>query len=136
MLLSAPVWPSGLTWADKYIILSGTVLAGIDIFVALSGFIFNWFVGYLYTNHGPDSIFYYMFIMACIMCVLILIMQIVASTRGMRQFSKPISLNRDTVSETEEKVDAYGESDNKAFGHVDRNRQDQIINTCDCITRC
>ena len=87
MLLASPVWPGGYTWADTYFILTGTVVAGVDVFAAISGLIFNWLVGYLYANIHPDAIMYYMFIMAVIFCVVLLVMQIIASSRGPRTFS-------------------------------------------------
>ena len=86
MLFSAPIWPGGYTWTDKYVILAGMILGGVDIVTGLSGTIFNWFVGWLYTYYSPESIMYFSFVCSVILCVVLVVMQITASSHGYREF--------------------------------------------------
>ena len=82
--VSAPIWPGGLTWTDKYIPVTAIVLTVMTLGSASAGFFFQWFTGYLFTYQSPDDVMYVLVGCSALLCVLLVIMQIVASKKGNR----------------------------------------------------
>ena len=67
----------------------------MNIGAGTSGLFFNFFTGWLFTNKDADAVMYVLFFCATIMCVLIVIMQIVASRHGERYSKEETDINID-----------------------------------------
>ena len=89
-----PIWPSAYTWTDQYIALYAVVVGLIDMATNLTGAVFSWLLGYLYTYTVPDSIFYNTVAAAILLCILVWIMNYIAQKHGSR-FSSQAKLTTD-----------------------------------------
>lgn len=52
---SGPVFVSGMTWCDRYVQMTATAFAVMDIAIGVGVFTFNWLYGYL-LNRYPDNV--------------------------------------------------------------------------------
>lgn len=108
---AAPIWAGGLAWADRYIVLSGVVLLVLNLGAGISGIIFNYLSGWLFTNADANAVMYLLFICAVIMCVLIVIMQVVGSRHGER-FNKEETSTPDGTGHDKPALGQNGLEDN------------------------
>ena len=80
----APMWPGGLTWTDRYIVVSGVVFTIMNLGAGVSCSLSSYLVGWIFTNRDPNSVIYVLFFCAVFMCVIMVIMQIIGSKHGER----------------------------------------------------
>ena len=73
----------------------------MSIGAGTSGLFFSYFTGWLFTNKDADAVMYVLFFCATIMCVLIVIMQIVASRHGERYSQEETDINIDEKEQME-----------------------------------
>ena len=81
---AAPIWPSGYSWADKYIVVYAVVLAIIELGCGVAGFGITWLTGYLYTYVSPESSMYLTVLFSLTLFLWLIVGQIVASRHGSR----------------------------------------------------
>lgn len=79
-----PIWPSGYTWTDQYIILLAIIVGVADVAASLMDVLVGWLCGYLYTYQSMDSIFYLSLIIAIIFFLHVIIMNVYARPHGSR----------------------------------------------------
>lgn len=85
---SAPVWPCGYAWTDRYIILFAFVVGAVDLIANLATAVMSYSVALLYKNSQKESIFYVSVTGAILQSLLIIIMTIYARKHGNR-FTNP-----------------------------------------------
>ena len=105
--VSAPIWPGGLTWTDKYIPVTAIVFTVMSLGSASAAFFFQWLTGWLFTNRSADDVMYVLVSCSALLCVLIIIMQVTASQKGNR-FDRA----RENSVNLDEKPGAAGFDDN------------------------
>ena len=98
---SSPIWPGGYNWTNQYIVVSGIVFVVMTIGSGLANFIFNWIAGWLFTHRSGGDVIYVLMSCAFLTCVVIVVMQIVASKHGVR-FNAG-NANNDTKDEGNDK---------------------------------
>ncbi|XP_064600759.1 sodium-dependent glucose transporter 1C-like [Liolophura sinensis] len=81
---SAPLFPSGTAWADRYIKVSGIIIAVFDVGFGVAGFIFQSLAGHLFTRYNPNSLLYLSLGSAVVLCLLMISMKLVGGCQGDR----------------------------------------------------
>ena len=98
-----PVYPTVMAWADRYIKVTGAVVAIIDIGIGSGTFTSSWMSGVIYQRMGAQAFFYWVFACACSLCFILLIMQIVGSIHGDRYEKEEISTSSNNAETVDEK---------------------------------
>lgn len=81
---SAPLFPSGTAWADRYIKVSGIIIAVFDVGFGVAGFILQSLAGHLFTRYNPNSLLYLSLASAVVLCLLMISMKLVGGCQGDR----------------------------------------------------
>ena len=79
-----PIWPSAMTWADKYVVLFDIVVGLSDMSSKTSDALFAWLIGYMYEYVSMESMFYLSAAWGVVLCVLLVIMHLIATRHGSR----------------------------------------------------
>ena len=81
---SGPIFPSGMSWMDRYLRMSNLAYAFLSVGSSIGGFFFSWLAGQLFENKPVISIFY-LSLSCCVAALAVLVaMQVVAARRGDR----------------------------------------------------
>ena len=108
-MFGAPIWASGYSWGDLYILMYSSVLAMLDIVSGLSGFFVMWFTGYLYTYVSPEATMYLTLICAILLCAVLIVGQILGSCKGRRKRYNDDGQPIDEDSHSEVNIVIYSE---------------------------
>ena len=93
-----PIWPSVMTWTDKYVVLFAIVVGLSDLASKAADAIFGWVLGYMYTYISVNSIFYVSVLFGSLLCIEHVTMYIVAGKHGERYKNDAIELKAVTMT--------------------------------------
>ena len=85
MAFCAPKWPSGISWTNTYISISGSNYILINLGAGTGWMFMSWLNGWLFTHRSPNYVLYVPILVGVLLCVQLIVMQIVASRHGARQ---------------------------------------------------
>lgn len=83
-LTIAPVFPSGMSWANRYLDMSAMACAVLLVGSASGGFVYQWLTGALFEYYGPNTLMYVMVGYALNLAILFAVMQFIAARKGER----------------------------------------------------
>ncbi|XP_064603252.1 sodium-dependent glucose transporter 1A-like [Liolophura sinensis] len=90
-VFSAPVWPSGIAWGDRYVKVKASVVAATDVGAGIGGSICMWVAGHLVENKHTRSYLY----VATSGCVCAFVVLLVMQIAGIRHRDRHETLSRD-----------------------------------------
>ncbi|XP_013413365.1 major facilitator superfamily domain-containing protein 4A-like [Lingula anatina] len=93
-LAIGPVYPGALVWVNRYIQVSGMVLAVVLIGGSAGGFIYQWIVGIVFQLYGLDSLGYVMLVEGICITTTFVLLEITGRRHGTR-FKKTPGNNND-----------------------------------------
>ena len=100
-LAQGPLWPTSILFTDKYIRASALVLGMLYAGSGISGVIFVWLTGYLFTNaESPDSFMYILIGCGAMLCVVLCVMQFVGMKHGNRYENERKLADKEEVAST------------------------------------
>ncbi|CAH1800394.1 unnamed protein product [Owenia fusiformis] len=79
---SAPNWASGITWGLRYLEFSSLVYTFIELSASSAGILSTWATGYVLEYGGHEAMLRLQLGGNVVLCVVVIIMQIVASCKG------------------------------------------------------
>ena len=88
VFFTAPTYPTVMAWADRYIEVTGAVVAMIDIGIGLGGFTALFITGNLFQNHGSQAVLTFALILAVLVTAVYLPLQLIAWRNGDRHANK------------------------------------------------
>ncbi|XP_013406115.1 sodium-dependent glucose transporter 1-like [Lingula anatina] len=83
-LFLAPVFPSGVSWANRYLDMSGIAVAIVLLGASGGGFVYQWITGALFDAIGPNALMYVMTGDGLLLAQSYVTLQIIASRQGDR----------------------------------------------------
>ena len=84
VMFTAPTYPTVMAWADRYVEVTGAVVAIIDIGIGLGGFIALVISGSLFQNQGPQAVLTFGFVLGILLTCVYVPMQVSGYRRGDR----------------------------------------------------
>lgn len=103
-IFTGPVFPSGMAWCDRYVQMTATAFAVLDIGIGVGLFFFSWLYGYLLNKHPDNVVVIYYVGLGCavLSLILLVIMQIRGSLHGDRYKMQQESIQKDVpINESE-----------------------------------
>ena len=79
-----PIYPSIMAWADRFIIVTGSVVAIIDIGIGLGEFVALFIAGVFFQNRGSQSILTLCFLLTALVVLVYIPLQAVSWRHGDR----------------------------------------------------
>ena len=88
VFFTAPTYPTAMAWADRYIEVTGSVVAMIDIGIGLGGFTALFITGNLFQNHGSQAVLKFGLALAVLVTAVYLPLQLISWRNGDRHANK------------------------------------------------
>ena len=84
--VSGPMFPSGMSWMDRYLRMNNMAYALISAGNSVGGFFFSWLAGQLFEKRSGSMLaIFYLSLASCLLAfVVTIVMQVLASRRGDR----------------------------------------------------
>ena len=106
---ASPIYPAVMAWADRYIEVTGLVVAVIDTGIGVGVFASSWLSGLIFQRKGSQVLLYFCFSCASGLFLVIFLMQIVGAIHGDRykkisNSSKEIKVTEEISSESQEEI--------------------------------
>ena len=84
---SGPMFPSGMSWTDRYLRMNNMAFAAITVGSSVGGFLFSWLAGYIIQYYSVPDVFYLSLACCLAAAVVMIILQVLGSQHGDRYAS-------------------------------------------------
>ena len=82
--MAGPLFPSGYTWIDRYVPMTGFTYGVLNAGVGLGGFLFQWVAGYIYNYKSHENLLYLSLSCSISLMVLMIVTQCIGTQHGDR----------------------------------------------------
>ncbi len=130
-LLYIPMYGDFVSWVSKYMVVYSILMSLYVVSYSLSMFSMSWLTGYLYEEYTPDSMLYVSLAASLGVCLIMTILQVVASVNDRHKAAIDISEEEDSggklqPSTSESPVETFSKTSDACVAYISDKHEEHL----------